>query len=403
MATSYRTAHDAFTGVLRRADAEYEFDEAVSSAVQGVLVAALLSVLLPEALVTAGAMAAARTLLGSTSSALTTAGMAVVAVKVATPAVVGQAVNSAGGEIVEIGAGAAVGAVSSTGGRPSESAGLAGPGTTDKFATVLGALGSMIDALPTWGAVGSSQHEVAQAAGRTATSAAQLRAGDELPVTAADLASRTDVLQQLDGLGAAALPALQDTRNRVAALKNQALAVRLDEPAVIEGQLWTRWMASLIGAVRQRDARQRRHLRLPRVEGHRELRHLHVRLGAGGGCHGRSATLAPLGGRRSGLELVDHAEQVQGEHAAGTARGTLVGKRGVLRDSRHVDIEGELFDYARNAGELPAGTAMIALHVIIKPHLQGDVNLDQWTNDDFDVYCNPVEPAPAPAPSPASP
>ncbi len=35
---------------------------------------------------------------------------------------------------------------------------------------------------------------------------------------------------------------------------------------------------------------------------------------------------------------------------------------------------------------------MVALHVIIKPHLQGDVNIDRWTNDCFDVYCNPATP-----------
>ena len=401
VATSYRTAHDTFTGVLRRADAEYEFDEAVSSAIQGVLVAALLSVLLPEALVTAAAMAGARTLLGSTSSALTSAGMAVVAVKVATPAVVGQAVNTAGGELAEIGAGAAVSAVGTSGGRPSESAGLAGPSTTDKFATVLGTLGTMIDALPTWGAVGSSQHEVAQAAGRTATTSAQLRAGDELPVTTADLQSRTEVLQLLDGLGAAAMPSIQDTRNRVASVKNQALAVRLDDPAVIENQLWTRWMAALIGPAANEmldndvisdyleskgivsfgtytfDSEQQEAVTAAQ---RRWLRSVGVDPGSSS-----SITL-------SKFKAHTRLEQL---------RGTLVGKRGVLRDTRHVDIEGELFDYARNAGELPAGTPMIALHVIIKPHLQGEVNIDQWTNDDFDVYCNPVEPAQAPAPAAA--
>jgi len=75
--TSYREGHDAFLAVLRRADAEYEFDNAVADGVQGVLVAAALAVVLPEALLTMGAMAAARQLVASTSTRLTSAGIAI--------------------------------------------------------------------------------------------------------------------------------------------------------------------------------------------------------------------------------------------------------------------------------------------------------------------------------------
>ncbi|WP_186813419.1 eCIS core domain-containing protein [Cellulomonas xylanilytica] len=392
VAANYRTAHDAFTGVLHDADAEYEFDQSVSDAVQGILVAALLTVLLPEALVTAGAMAVARGLVASTSAGLTRAGIVLASARAATPALLGQAVNAAGGEVAEMATGAAIGAVGTAEGRPSESAGLAGPSTTDKFATVLGALGTMIDAVPAWGAAGSSQHEVGQAASQLSATAAQLRAGDTLPVTVADVERRTEVLQLVDTLGVAAMPSIEATRNRVASLKNQALAVRLDDPAVIEDQLWTRWMASLIGSSADEmldndvisdylekkgmvdfgdytfDSEQSEAVTAAQ---RRWLRSVGIDPGASS-----SITL-------SKFKAHTRLEQL---------RGSIVGRSGTLRDTRHVLIDGEVYDYPQNAGALPEGTAMVALHVIIKPHLQGDVNIDRWTNDCFDVYCNPATP-----------
>jgi hypothetical protein len=87
-------------------------------------------------------------------------------------------------------------------------------------------------------------------------------------------------------------------------------------------------------------------------------------------------------------------------------RNAVVGKTGRLSDRNHIVIGGTRYDYPHNAGDFPEGTEMIALHVIIKPHMQGEIIIDQWDEDDFDVYCNPVNqntPAPAAAPAPAAP
>lgn len=394
-AAAYRSAHDTFTGVLKRADKEYEFDEAVSGAVQGVIVAALLTVLLPEALLTTAAMAGARSLVSSTSAGLARAGIVIASVRAAAPAALGAAGNAAAGEVAEIATGASIGATQSSAGRPSDSANLGGPATTDKFAMVLGRLGTMIDALPSWGATGSSQSGIGLAASQLVTTAVKIRAGDSVEVTVADVERRSQALEDLDRLGASALPTISAIRNRMAALKTQALAVRIDDVTVIENQLWTSWIASQTGAGANEmlDNDVIEDYLGPSGKGMVDFGRYTSDVDQAEAVTAAQRRWLTSQGVEPGSNPSVTLSKFKAQRRLEEIRSTVVGQSGALRDGGRISVDGRLYDYAHNAGAFPAGTQMVALHVIIKPHLQGDVIVDQWTDDLFDVYCNPVTPS----------
>lgn len=393
-ALNYRTAHDTVVAVLRRADAEYEFDKSISDAVQGILVAAALAVVLPEAMVTAAAMATARALVASSSTQLTRAGIVIASARASAPAL-GTAADAAAGEVAEIGAGAVVGAARTDTGRPSDSVGAAGPSTTDQFSMVLDHLNALIGAVPSLGGVASFQRDVGLHASQLATAAAKLRAGDPSPLSIAELETRMTALEQVDRAGADSVGSIRAIANRMLTLKNQALAVPVEEPTVIEDRLWTRWMSSLVSDFANEM------LDNDVIEGY---------LGPNGkrmfdfgsytfDSEQRAAVTSAQRrwlisegvepGSSVGLTLSRYKAQTRLHEI----RRTVVGRTGRLIGPTALEIDGQRYEYARNAGTLPVGTQMTALHVIIKPRMQGDVLIDRWTNDLFDVYCNPVEPS----------
>jgi hypothetical protein len=397
-AFNYRTAYDRYTQVLKRADREHEFDTSVSDAVQGILVATVLAVVLPEAIATGAAMAAARALVGSTSAGLTRAGLMIA--RTAMSPVVGAAGDAAAGEVAEMATGAALTGLRPDPGRPSDSADLAGESATDKFALVLTHLDRLITALPALGGVGNSQRDVGLAASRLSTLAVKLRAGDPIGMTADVLADKAGVIDDLDRAGAGAMPMIGQSINRMLILKNQALAVRVQPPTVIEDQLWIRWMASLTG----NDANEALDNDvLEKYLGPNGRRMFDFGRYTSDSDQGEAVTAAQ---RRwlvsQGIEPGPNGSvtlsKFKGHKRLEEIRNAVTGRTGRLTTPTTIEIDGQRYDYPRNAGTLPVGTEMTALHVIIKPLLQGDVLIDRWTNDDFDIYCNPVEPARVAAP-----
>lgn len=397
---SYRQGHDTFLGVLRRADAEYESDKAVADAVQGLVIATALGLILPETLATMAALAVARQLVASTSTRLTAAGIAVAK---ASHGVAGAAADAAAGELAEVVTGAGVSTTTTDTGRPSDSADNAGPSSSDRFAEIVGHLSRLGLAMPALGAVGNSQWQLAHAAESTAGDSARLRAGDSLQVTLDQLEARLTELAAADTLGAQALGLARDQQNTMAILKNQALVVPLKTPVEFEDHLWTAWIASLT------TSSSNEMLDNDVIEGY---------LGPGGKNmfdFGRytsdsdQAEAVVAAQRRwllaRGIQPYSSTSSVlsqyKREQALDRIRAEVVGREGTLLDSGRLTLGTTVYRYARNAGTFPPGTRMLALHVVVVPHMQGEVLIDRWTPDLFDVYCNPVTPRPdVPAGSP---
>jgi hypothetical protein len=393
VAQNYRSAHDKFTAVLKLADKEYEFDKSISDAIQGVAVAAALAVVLPEALAAAAVMATARALVASSSRAMTRAGMVIAKARAAVPAAGAEAAAAAEGEVAEIGTGAIVGQTRADTGRPSDSAALAGPSAADKLGVVLDHLSRLIDAIPTLGALGNSQRDLGFSAVEIARLGARLRAGDQVDLLVEELESQAVSFEDVDRSGAAVMGPVATMVNRLLIVKNLALAVRLETAEAYEDQLWTRWMASLIteeaNEILDNDE-------IEKYLGPRGKKLFDF----GSYTFDSEQREAVTGAQRRwlagqgidpGKDSAVTLSKYKGYTRLEQVRAKVTGRRGRLTDPRHIEIDGEVFDYPSNAGAFPAGTEMTALHVIIKPHLQGDVMLDNWRNDSFDVYCNPVE------------
>lgn len=397
---NYRQGHDVFLAVLKRADAEYESDKAVADAVQGLVIATALGLILPETLATMAALGVARQLVASTSTRLAAAGIAVAR---ASHGVAGAAANAATGELAEMATGAVVSATSTDSGRPSDSADRAGPSSSDRFAEIVGHLTRLGMAMPALGAVGNSQWQLAHGAESMAGDSARLRAGDALPVTLDQLEARLTELAAADMLGGQALTLARDQENTMAILKNQALVVPLKTPVEFENHLWTAWMASLTSS----DANEM--LDNDVIEDY---------LGPSGkgmfdfGSYTSDADQAEavVAAQRRwltarGIQPYSSPSavlsQYKREQALDRLRADVVGKEGTLLDRGRLVIGTTAYRYPNNAGSFPPGTRMLALHVVVVPHMQGEVNIDRWTPDLFDVYCNPVTPRPdVPAGSP---
>jgi hypothetical protein len=396
---NYRAGHDAFTAVLRRADAEYEFDKSVEDAVQGILVAAVVAVLLPETLATGAAVMGLRAMASSTSSTLTSLGLRGMVASRAGFGAAGTAADAAVGEVAEMGAGAVAGSTRNDPGRPSDSAAAAGPSTTDKFEEVFGHLDRMVDALPALGVVGNGQKDLALAAEEISRTSVQLRAGDPVETTVAVLQQRAEALDGLDAAGARAMADVTAMENRMLTLKNQALTVRADSPAQVEDQLWMRWIAGLQGGANEMlDNDVLENYLGPEGKNLWNIGSYMSDSDQGDIVSAQQRRWLISQGLEPGADRGVTNSRFKAQQALQALRSTVVGKTGRLVDSGHIAIDGKRYDYPRNAGELPAGTEMIALHVIIKPHLQGDVLIDVWDEDDFDVYCNPVNQPNAPTP-----
>jgi hypothetical protein len=246
------------------------------------------------------------------------------------------------------------------------------------------------------------------AASRLSTLAVKLRAGDPIGMTADGLADKAGVIDGLDRAGAGAMPMIGQSINRMLILKNQALAVRVQPPTVIEDQLWTRWMASLTG----HDANEALDNDvLEEYLGPNGRKMFDFGRYTSDSDQGEAVTAAQRRwlvsqGIKPGANGSVTLSKFKGHKRLEEIRNAVTGRTGRLTTPTTIEIDGQRYDYPRNAGTLPVGTEMTALHVIIKPLLQGDVLIDRWTNDNFDVYCNPVEPArvaPPAAPGPGRP
>jgi hypothetical protein len=96
---------------------------------------------------------------------------------------------------------------------------------------VLGHLDQLIDALPVLGAVGNSQHDVGLAASHVSKMAVKLRAGDPVGTSAADLGTKARELDELDRLGAAAMPLPTAADDAVGQQPSASRPEAADEPS----------------------------------------------------------------------------------------------------------------------------------------------------------------------------
>jgi hypothetical protein len=388
----YKTGHQRFYDKLVEADARHESTQAVEGAVQGVLIAATLAVLAPEALVVSATLRAAAE---STSSTLTTIGLAALAETNVGATAAKKAAEGALGEVAEQVTGAGVSAAQSGDVRPTSTAGGAGPTPGDKFEEAFATLAKMVGQLPTLGAVASAQTSVALAAERLARDSARLRAGEQAPWTAEQIEAKVAVLERLKGAGDASLTQARSVGARLSVIKSQLVAKPALSPDEVEHRLWTSWMASLSG------------------DAHKILDNkvLEDYLGPGGknyfdfGAwwtsdsdteeavksarrrwltqHGITPGPYPDTQYQTKLKLEEIQQNVIGR------TGVIVGNYGFSGPA--VRVAARLFTYAGNAGPLADGTPVVALLAMPqKGYLEGDYPIAKVSDREIKILCNTV-------------
>jgi hypothetical protein len=253
---AYKTAFTQFTSVLTRADATHESNKAIEDSVQGLLVAAAIGFLAPEAAVLKGAEKLAETMWSTSNATISRVGLkgavAIVDGKAAVAKVVEAAPRKAaglgafGGEGMEQVGGAGVDLAKDAidkgvGAKPSETATSV---DRDKFSEAFGELEKMIDALPQFGKAASSQVSLAMTAQELGKEALRLAGGGQARLTLTEIEDKAVVLQVDDIMDKAEQAAVAAQQG----IDRMALNI-MSKPVLghreIEIKLWRAWMAGL--------------------------------------------------------------------------------------------------------------------------------------------------------------
>ena len=387
----YKEGHKIFSDVLKRADKEYEFDKSVEESVQGIVIAAALAVLAPEAIVATGVVKGLTAMAESTSSRLVTLGLKGL---VARGGAAATAAEGAVGEVAEqVTGGGANSAKSGDGGRPSDSAGGAGATPGDRYEEAFKYLDQMIGFIPQVGATSSAQHNVAHGADKLAMAAVKAAAGQPAEWSVDEIDQKAKSLEIIAKESQGATERADALANQILSVKNQVLAIKIETPTQIEDRLWNAWMAGLSG------------------DAHNILNNdvLEKYLGPEGKklfdfgfytSDGDTQSAVVDGQKRwledNGIKPGTYiTSQYKGHQHMMKLKNSLVGQHGLITGRQKVSIGGHTYTYPDNAGELEIGTGVIALMVNFKQHLNmGDLNIAEWQDDNFDVYCNKLSDMP---------
>jgi hypothetical protein len=399
VATQYRLGHDRVTDVLTRADKQFDTDNAISDAVMGLAIAVVFAALLPETLLVGAGVAAVRAMVGAATQEVSTIGSALIgASQTGVRAATQNAANAAANQVGQIGIQQGIKTTADPNARPTTTAGGAGASTSDKYAEMLGHVAELVQAMPALGESAGAIKTIALDAANIRTTSAQLRAGDQLPASVADVQNAANTIESALHRTDQAAPQVNEMVDRLVSLHNQMMIIPIRTADEVELDLWTRWIAGLYGNANEildndviqkyltakgmltatgpfgwlLDADQARAVTAAQE---RWLRAHNVEPGPN-----PETTLSNFKGHTRLLEL----------------RSRTNGRRGTMTDARHVEIDGARYDYAGNSGPLTAGTTVTALDVEIKQYYTGRELIDNWTNDNYDVYCNVVA-TPAPA------
>ncbi len=352
---NYKAGHKLFTDVLADADKSYEIDKAIEDAVQGVLVAAALAVVAPEAVLTAVLLEKAAL---SASTRMTALGLRA-AKNLQAPLSAARAAEGGVGEVIEIGAGTVVGATITDAGRPSDTVAGAGPSPGERFEQAFLQLGAMIASLPRLGKLTVAEATLSSGALELAREAVKVRLGDEAQWTAAEITAKTASLKKELSTLAAHIVTAQALATRVATLKGQVLAKPIQEPVPIEDNLWLTWMASLEGPAHE-VLDNRVLLRYLGPSGKKLI-------GDTGWWTSDAETQKAAADARlqwlraNGIQPGKYPDtQYRTEMKLREVRPNLTGKAGLLATNRQVLVAGRRFGYRGIGGPFPSGTPVIA-------------------------------------------
>jgi Domain of unknown function (DUF4157) len=376
---NYDAGYKTMTDVLKRADAEYEFDKAVEDSVQGILIAAAITVLGPEVLV--GSVVGLKAVKESTTAGLLAIGLA-------------EAAEGAVAEGAEqISGGVANKAKAGDGGRPSDSAAQAGDTPGERYKVAFGHLEQMISYLPRVGGASSSQHNMAHAADRVSRAAVKAGAGQSAEWSLSVIEEKATKLEELEAEAKNAVKRSSQLKNQVLSIKNQVLTIKIETPTQIEDRLWNAWMASLSGdAHNMLDNDVLERYLGPEGKGLFDFGSYTSDSDTQGAVVDAQKRWLKDNNIEPGTNITS---QYNGHRHLMDLKRRVVGKHGKIVGRSSVDIGGNTFTYAGNAGELDAGTEVIALLVTFKQHMNmGDLNVAQWMDGDFDVYCNKLSDMP---------
>jgi hypothetical protein len=251
----YSEGFGRFMGVMHKADATYEADKEFTDMVQGVLVAAALTVIGPEALAASLALKLATRVVGTDVVAQIFLDVGVAAVKKVADLNTAKFVGGAISEGLETKVGAAVD-VARTGilgdtGKPSDTAAAAGPNAGDRYTEAFTFLDRMIADLPRVGSLTAAQGELARAAEKVTRETVKLRTGEPARWTAEEIEVLVARIDGLRGEGVKAAEQAETLANRVTAIKGEVISKPIEAPGQVEDRLWTAWMASLKGGQRE--------------------------------------------------------------------------------------------------------------------------------------------------------
>jgi hypothetical protein len=372
---AYSTAYENVKKLLQQAQRSYEIEKAVTGAVKDLVLGSALGVIAPEARIV----------------------MAMTAVKNEK----GQIVSSLG----DIGAGiagTAIGAANSAAGKatsdgpepvaPKESISGVGFSPGDKALEAFETLGEMVGSLPALGMLGGAIKDIGIVAGRVATEAVKVGAGQKSKVSVDDIVGKVKALAALAGASAGHVAKSNDARVKMQVLANGVTAAKSVDVQTIEDKMWLNWLASR----KTRDDKEL--INIDVIERHLVARGLMTDPGKYMSDQDEDKAVTEAQKKilsEKGIKAPDDAAKVASLYGREMKRDELIrtygGKRGTISAENQVDVGGVSFSCPGNAGA-KVGDPIKVMWFNPKEHRQSnDLIVAEWAAGDFDCFGQKAE------------
>ena len=224
---NYEEAFDAFQKVISDASQQHARDKEAADAAQGILIAAALSVLLPEAILVGVAVKLVGAAAKETTKTIVAAGF-------------GEAMEGVAAEMAD--------EVNEKAGTPNED-----PAKTvktvessgDRYKQAFGSLDQMITALPKLGASATSQMNLGAAADLLSKEAIRVGGGQDAKFSAGEIEAKAKLLERQFATDLTIEVRANESKARLNRLAAAITALELSTPKQMETVIWQQWMAHL--------------------------------------------------------------------------------------------------------------------------------------------------------------
>ncbi len=238
---SYEEGYALVTAVFDAAKVQEESDKATFELVKGILVAALVSAIAPEAILILPVVGLLGSLAAKQTSELAAWGLGTLAAGLGS-----NAMGGAVGEGFEIGTGMLVDKNLDS---PDVGDTISGAGETPgaSYKQALSTLNSLLNAKPALDATTSATSNLGIAAGDVALESVRLASAGSAKWTAAEAIDRGAVISGLNADSEKAFATARSTTERIVAMSANVTTQPIKDKHLIERMIWIKWVASLSG------------------------------------------------------------------------------------------------------------------------------------------------------------